>query len=79
LRSSSEERSFENEEGQAHGRADHWRAQAGGTIEAWEKERGAFQSVDFKVAQKPASHRTLMEGVLCAITIIAVLTIVSRL
>jgi hypothetical protein len=49
------------------------------TIEAWEKEGGAFQSVDFKVAQKPASHRTLMEGVLYAITIIAVLTIVSRL
>ena len=49
------------------------------TLAAWEDEGGAVQSVERKVAGRFAGHRTFLVGLLYVLTIIVVLTIVSKL
>jgi hypothetical protein len=49
------------------------------TVAAWENEGGAPESVERKAAPRFAGHRTFLTGLLYVITIIVVLTIVSRL
>lgn len=49
------------------------------TVAAWENEGGAPESVERKAARRFAGHRTFLTGLLYVITIIVVLTIVSRL